>query len=302
MSRIHKSLRIGFLLALLALAFFGTIPTHAAIALDSKADCATGTTGSSGSSCAPSSGGTSTTLSWSHTIGSGTSRILLVGVSFRVDNGGLGAGTFITGIKLGTTALTCVAAIDDNAAGSCSTGTSGTVFLRSEIWSLVNPASGAATITVTSNSATTIVGSSASFSGVLNVTTGGTGASNNGVTGSTTASHAVTSASGNLVFGNVALAKLSGGNPITVTSNNTNLSDLADNASSGSHVHGNASDSTAVNPTMSWTLSLTSPWAVATAVLTPVPKHRGEVIEGAALLDERPFEPFLPARKSLALE
>ena len=302
MPRMHKSPRIGFLLVLLALVFFTAAPLHAGITLDSKADCATGTTGSAGSSCAPNSGGTSTRLSWSHTVGSGSSRILLVGVAFRVDNGGLGAGTFITGIKLGSTALTCVAAIDDNAAGSCGNGTSGTVFLRSEIWSLVNPASGAATITVTSNSATTIVGSSASFSGVLNVTSGGTGASNNGVTGGTTASHAVTSAAGSLVFGNVALAKLSAGNSIVVTSNNTNLTDLADNASSGSHVHGNASDSTAVNPTMSWSFSLSSPWAVTTAVLTPIAKRKGEVIEGAALLDERPFALFLPARKSLALE
>jgi len=295
-------MRIGFLLFLLALAFFGATPTHAAIALDSKADCATSTTGSSGSSCAPSSGGTSTTLSWSHTIGSGTSRILLVGVSLRVDNSTPNGATFVSSIKFGSASLNCLAAIEDNNTGSCGTGSTGTVFLRSEVWYLLGPASGAATVTVTASSATTIVGSSASFSGVLNVTSGGSGASNNGATGSTTASHGVTSAAGNLVFGNVALAKLSGGNPITVTSGNTNLTDIADSASAGSHVHGNASDSTAVNPTMSWTFNLTSPWAVTTAVLTPVHTRRGEVIEGAALLDERPFAPFFPARKSVALE
>ena len=117
----------------------------------------------------------------------------------------------------------------------------------------------------------------------MNISSGGTKASNNGTTGNTSASLAVTSAANHLVFGNVSLAKNSAGNPVTVTSGNTNLTDISDNASGSSttHVHGNASSSVAVSPTMSWTFSATTPWAIVTAVLTPVPKHKAEVILGA---------------------
>jgi hypothetical protein len=45
---------------------------------------------------------------------------------------------------------------------------------------------------------------------------------------------------------------------------------------------------------MSWTFSLTTPWAITTAVLTPVLKPKGEVIQGAALLDERALALFIP--------
>jgi len=297
-----KNPRVAAAPILLLVVLFSASAARATINQDAVAACATSTTGTAGSNCSPSSGGTSTTLSWSHTIGTGSARILLVGVSMRVDNGGLGAGTFVSGITLGGAALTCVVAINDNAAGSCGTGTSGTVFLRSEIWSLKEPASGTATITVTTNSATTMAAGSASFFGALSVASGGTSASNNGVTGGTSATKAVTSPFGSLVFGNVALAKLSAGNQITVTSGNTNLTDQSDNASAGSHVQGDASDSTAVNPTMSWTFNHTSPWAVTTAVVTPARGRRAQVTSGAALHDERPFDPIVPAGQFAALE
>lgn len=306
MHRLSNTLFFGCFLLLLALAF-GATSSHAAFALDSKADCATATSGSSGSDCTPASGGTSATLAWSHTIGTGTGVILVVGVSLRVDNSSPSGSTFVSGIKLGTTNLTCLAAIEDNNAGSCGTGSTGTVFLRSEVWYLSGPATGTATITVTANNATTIVGSSVSYFGVLSIASGGTSASNNGVTGGTNASKSVTSPAGHLVFGNVALAKSSAGNPITVTSGNTDLTDTSDNATSGSHVHGNASDSTAVNPPMSWTFSATSPWAVVTAVLTPSNSRRAHVTVGSLLYErlwpkDGPLASVVEARKYPATE
>ena len=145
MTRIFATPIFGSALFLLALAF-SAAPSRAAITLDAKADCATATAGSSGSACAPSSGSTSATLAWSHTIGSGGSRILIVGISLRVDNSSPSGSAIVSSVKLGSTTLTCLAAIEDNNAGSCAAGSTGSVFLRSEIWYLQNPPIGAATI------------------------------------------------------------------------------------------------------------------------------------------------------------
>jgi hypothetical protein len=221
----------------------------------------------------------STTLSWSETVGTGANRILLVGVSFRSDSTGNDSGsgtgnsgnTYVTGVKFGATSLTCLGAIDDNATGSCGTGGTGTpIYMRSEVWYVMNPASGTATVAVTTSNSTIIEASSATYTGVASVASGGTSASNNGQTGSNTASLGpITSPAGNLVFANVATAR-SAAYPGFITALNTPLSNLEDSAAGSFHIDGATSQSTATNPTMSWTWSvLSSPWAVVSAVLTP---------------------------------
>jgi hypothetical protein len=299
-----RLLRYSILLLALALC---AVSSHAAINLDSKADCANATSGSSGSSCSPSSGGTTATLSWSHTIGSGDGRILVVGVSLSEFNNSPNGNVFVNTITYGSSSLTCLKATEDNSGGSCGAGASGTFFVRSEIWYLLNPPAGTATITVTTNSSlkTNMAAASVSYFGVLGVTSGGASSSQtNNSTGTSTASLAVTSAADNLVLGNVSLAKNFSGTQITVTSGNTALSDIADNASSGSHVQDAASFSTAVNPTMSWTFTTsgtaTSPWAVVAAVLTPSQQHRAHVTVGSLinprnLPEDRPLATTLVA-------
>jgi hypothetical protein len=221
----------------------------------------------------------STTLSWSETVGTGANRVLLVGVSFRSDSTGNDSGsgtgnsanTYVTGVKYGTTSLTCLSAINDNATGSCGTAGSGTpIYMRSEVWYVMNPSSGTASVAVTTNNSTLIEASSATYTGVASVASGGTSASNNGQTGSNTASLGpVTSPAGNLVYANVATAR-SAAYPAFITSLNTPLSNLEDSAAGSFHIDGATSQSTATNPTMSWTWSaLSSPWAVSSAVLTP---------------------------------
>jgi hypothetical protein len=205
----------------------------------------------------------STTLAWSHTVGSGSNRILLVGVSFRADT----ASTKVTGVTFGGASLTCLGAFNDNATGSCNNAGSSGTYLRSEVWYLLNPASQTANITVTTNNATNFGGGSASYSGVASVAAGGTNASNNGQTGSSTATLGpVTSPAGHLVFDNVGTARSSA----PLTSGNTQLTNVEDTATSGSgHIDGATSHSTATNPTMTWTLSATGPWAIVGALLTP---------------------------------
>ncbi len=228
----------------------------------------------------------STTLAWSHTVGTGSNRILLVGISFRSDTGSGGAGgnTYVTGVTFGSTSLTCLAARDDNSTGGCGSGGTGTpIYLRGEVWYLLNPTSGTATITVTTNNATVFVGESASYSGVASAGTGGVSASNNGQTGSTTPSLGpITSPAGDLVFNNMATARSAG----NVTCANTALSATTppnqDSVTTAyGHIEGAISQSTVTNPTMSWTLTNTSPWSMTAAVLTPAPpKRKGQTIVG----------------------
>ena len=227
----------------------------------------------------PTQGATSSTsaptLAWSQTVGSGSNQVLMVGVSFRADTatGGAGGNTYVTGVTFGSQALVCLGAIADNGTGSCGTGATGTpIYLRSEVWYLLNPTASTASITVTTNNSTVIVGGSAVYSGVTTVAAGGTNSSNNGQTGSTLASVGpVATAVGDLVFDNVATPRSAGNSPgYLITSGNTPLTDAVDTVTGAyGYVQGATSQSTSMNPTMTWTLLNTDPWAIVAAVLGP---------------------------------
>lgn len=232
--------------------------------------------------------GPNTTLTWSHTIGSGANGVLLVGISFRTDNEGgctgtcPGPTTIVTGVKLGSTSFTgCIAAIDDNATGSCGTAASGTTYLRSEIWYLLNPPSGTNSIVVTVANSTMIAGISASYFGVASAASGGATASNNAATGSTSASVGPITSSA-LVMDNLAVPRSIASATPTGSNQSSLAGPIGDSSSSGPHISGFSSKDTATNPTMSWTLNPTEPWAMVAAVLTPKSqaKRRGQVIVG----------------------
>lgn len=88
-------------------------------------------------------------LTWSHTVPSGTDRLLLVGISLNnIGN------PSVTTVTYGTATLTKL--------GDVSAGT----HARVEIWYLINPAVGTANVTVTLNKTTDIVADSVSFVGV----------------------------------------------------------------------------------------------------------------------------------------
>lgn len=129
------------------------------------------------------------TYNWSHTVGTNSNRLLVVGVSI------LAAGS-VTAVDLGGVALTKTR-FDD------------TGVYRSEIWYLINPASGAGTITVTLNASLTSIAGAASWWNVDQTTPF---SANNGATGTNTpASAAVTPGSvTNRVFGNLATKTASG--------------------------------------------------------------------------------------------
>ncbi len=179
MSRAPETLRAGFAAALAAALLLlsaarGT--AEAAIALDH----------------ANSASGQTSALSWSHTVGVGSDRLLLVGIA--IDNPSRTVGTVKWGGAAGT-ALTYIGRRQGNAT---------TV----EIWGLKSPASGTADVyaTISGGSSEWMVGGSASYTGVDQATpwsgfTSAAGRRGDGQTPSLT----VSSASGDLVFDAIAI-------------------------------------------------------------------------------------------------
>jgi hypothetical protein len=218
-----------------------------------------------------------TTLTWSHIVGVGSNRILIVGVQLRIDSGsgGPGASTRVTAVTFNGTALTCLVALADNNSGSCGNSASGTTgFLRSEIWYLLNPASATANIVVTVNNSTVLGAGSTSYSGVASAATGGAAASNNGTTGTATATLGpITTPANALVVDSLAVPRSA--TTVTVTgTGHTKLTDVMDTATANFHVRGLVGQDTTATPTVTWSLSPNSPWAIVAAVLTPSPFKR----------------------------
>jgi len=100
---------------------------------------------------ATSSQSTSSTLTWSHTVGSGSNRLLVVGV-FAMSYGALPS---VSGVTYNGVAMTKARADDDfNGAG-----------WESSVWILHNPPSGAHNVVATISNYGTTVGMSVSYTG-----------------------------------------------------------------------------------------------------------------------------------------
>ncbi|MBI2913817.1 MAG: DNRLRE domain-containing protein, partial [Chloroflexi bacterium] len=125
-------------------------------------------------------------LSWSHTVGSGSNRLLVVGVSVSY------AGTTVSGVTYGGTALTQVGVKDAPSSDG-----------RVEIWRLLAPASGTANVVVslTNGNLSTTVAGAVSFTDVHQTSPLGAFASASGASGNP--SVAVSSAAGEVVVDTV---------------------------------------------------------------------------------------------------
>ena len=193
---------------------------------------------------------TNTVLSWSHTVGSGSNRILLVGVSLR--NGG---SQTVSGITYGGTALTLL--------GSAANGTN----IRGELWYLKNPAAGAATVQVTiSGAATYFAAGAASFFNVEQGSSFGTAVTGNG--NSANPSVSVTSAAGELVVD--ILAKRNTSEAAVVGAGQTQLwNDWSTHETKSNNAISAASmEPGAATVAMSWTFA-SRPWAIVAVPLKP---------------------------------
>lgn len=132
-----------------------------------------------------------TSLTFSHTTGSGSNRFMLVGISYEDDNT---AGLSVTGVTYSGQALTFVGRQASAQEVVC------------EIWRLTNPPSGAANVVVSVSGSSTgdsLYAGAITYTGVNQTTPLGTLATN--LNTSTTASATVASATNELVFGVLAL-------------------------------------------------------------------------------------------------
>jgi hypothetical protein len=208
---------------------------------------------------------TSLTIS-THTVGGGTNTLLVVGVALRTDNGN---SQRISSVTWNGTALTCLVARNDGATVSC--GTTGTTTnLRTEIWTLANPASGNHTLVINTNGSngTTIAAGIQSYANVASVAAGAT----NGTTSSVTSASVtgITVPTNGVVFDSLAIAKSSTGLAVTGTGD-TLLTDISDTSGSGTHIQNGSGQVTGqTTASASWSWSTGSPYAEATSVLTPL--------------------------------
>jgi len=203
-------------------------------------------------------GGSTSSFSWSHTTGSGSNRIMIVGVSVKFT-----AGTeHVLSVSYGSQSLTFLRG--DNSSGS----------VRSEIWYLVGPNTGTHTVTVTLSTNQKAAGGSVTYSGVsqtapvVSNSAGGSGTSNS-------PSQSITvNTSNSLLVGNLAV-RLSGSSAPSVTSEGTGQTMIWDNSSTYDTSSNNRGHGSEMGPvltgsqTMSWTLSASANWAVSIVALLP---------------------------------
>jgi MSHA biogenesis protein MshQ len=202
-------------------------------------------------------------LTWNHTVGSGSNGILIVGISFRDGN------VSVTSVTYGGTALTRIGA--QNSGGNQN---------RTEMWYLLAPASGTASVHISMSASKAVVATSISFFGVSQTTPLGTAAfASSG--GSTTASVTVTSASGQVVIDTVTAngdaRSLTAGASQTQQWNSYSGSGDASNARGA----GSTQTAGATTTTMSWTLGASKPWSIGAVPLLPAPSAAGfNVVDG----------------------
>ena len=221
------------LAALLLMTFCLARPANAQIAVDSKATVT--------------STGSVTTLSWFHGVGSGSNRILIVGVSYNSSS------VTTSTVTLGVTPLTKIGA---------QSGTSN----RAELWYMLAPPTGSGALAVSVTPAREIAASSVSYTGVSQTTPLNTFASASGQ-GTTPAVNAP-SAPGELVVDTVsANGDASWLNPNAGQQSQWILQTgtLSFNVRSGGSTEPGASPT--VN--MSWTLGFPTYWSIVAVSLKP---------------------------------
>lgn len=191
-----------------------------------------------------------TSLSWSHTVGTGANRAIIVGVVITFPSG-----VTISGVTYGGTALTRIG-----------TRTLAAGWAIVELWRLVNPPSGAANVVVTPSAATDIAAGAVSMTGVHQTTPAGTFASAEGL--STEPSVAVSGAANDLVI-DVLLFDSSTVVPTVGAGQTSRWTQNYGANASGSTEAGAAS------VTMSWTASSAADWMIGGVAIKEAPAAGG---------------------------
>ena len=196
-----------------------------------------------------STAGNDTSLTWSHTIGTGLNRLLVVGVAMRKGN------VVPTGVTFGGVPLTNIGTL---ATGKKDAGVS--------LWGLASPASGAAGIVVTFGSKQKATAGSVSFDGVDQTTPWGAFVSING--NATTASITVASAPGEVVID--AISAHDGKITITPGSGQAQRWNSSSGGGKGEIQGAGSTAPGSASVTMSWTLSKKKKFALGAVSIIPV--------------------------------
>lgn len=222
-----------------------------------------------------SSGANSTTLTLSgFAVGSGSNRLLLVGVSM---NNRVGGPTTVNSVTFGGTGLT--------SQGKRVQGDDA----YSEIWSLLAPANSTADIVVTldANDSCAVIVCAMSFSGVHQSATFGTLVSNSATTG-TAISVVAVSATNELVFDVVAYENPAPTDTLTVGAGQTQRWNIYQSGGSDSRdaTGCGSTEPGSVATTMSWTSSNNGDWAICAIPIKPA--AAGAVVGSVAIGKNHP--------------
>ena len=233
LENITLNVKLLFRSIILFLSILIFLPTHAhaAITVDASSYVVVAST-------------TASTASWSHTVGTGNNRILIVGVSLADTST-----NFVTGITYGGTALTRIG-----------TGSriSGGYYYYTEMWYLLSPAGGTNTITVNVSNTASITAGATSFTGVNLSSPLGTFVSANG--SSRNPSVSATTVAGDMVMDTMTTR---GGRTCTVGTGQTVLwNPAATNSNGYAKGSGSTELATGGTATMSWTISKSSNWTI----------------------------------------
>ena len=196
------------------------------------------------------SGAAVSSLTWSHTVGSGDERILIVGVSLRKNSQSVSNITYG-----GVGGFTLIGSQLDGGADH-----------RAELWYKLMPAVGTANVVVTIAGGTVdAVGGAVSFFNVDQTTPLGTfvGATNT----STTPSVTVTSATGEIVVDVMSSNGDSG--TVSVGAGQTQQWNLKSGTGDGNEAGSGSTESGASSVTMSWTLAASNKWAIGAVSIKP---------------------------------
>ncbi|MEC5387334.1 DUF4347 domain-containing protein, partial [Uliginosibacterium sp. H3] len=193
--------------------------------------------------------GNATSLTWSHTVGSGSNGILIVEIALRYNAGA-------SSVTYGGTALTKLSSVTD-----------GGGIVTAELWYLKAPASGTKSIVVTLPTTHEFVAGATSFFNVNQTTPFGTAATNDG--SGTTASVTASSASGEIV---VAVAASRQNSSSSVGSGQTELWTEQNGTLSADAWGSTTSKAGAASVASSWTIS-SSEWAATAVSLKATPNN-----------------------------
>jgi hypothetical protein len=195
-----------------------------------------------------------TSLTWSHTVGSNSNRILIVSISFRDGN------VSASSVTYGGAALTLIGAV--NSGGNQN---------RTEIWYKLAPPTGTASVVINMTASKEVAGASVSYYGVSQTTPLGTysAAGNNGTT---TASVSVSSAAGQLVIDTVTTNGDANSLAVTFPALQTQLWNIYTGSGDAGNARGAGSTQPgAATTTMTWTLGIAKAWSIVAVPLIAAP-------------------------------